>query len=71
MSVMGRQMQLESGEKIQIHRKKLERNQNRIETMKQLEAETQTLQQEIKVQERQHENIGFIPLDVLINGKTA
>ena len=154
VSVMGQQMRLESSEKIQIHRKKLERNQKRIAELKrlfikiyednaagrlsderfdmmsqsyeaeqkQLEAETQTLQQEIEVQERQHENIelfiqkadkyvgiekltpyalreliqgiyveapdkssgkrrqtthikydgiGFIPLDVLMNGKTA
>ena len=151
---MGQQMWLESTEKIQISRKKLERNQKRIAELKrlfikiyednaagrlsderfdmmsqsyeaeqkQLEAETQTLQQEIEVQERQHENIeffiqkadkyvgiekltpyvlreliqgiyveapdkstgkrrqtihikydgiGFIPLDVLMNGKTA
>ena len=154
VSVMGQQTRLESSEKIQIHRKKLERNQKRIAELKrlfikiyednaagrlsderfdmmsqsyeaeqkQLEAETQTLQQEIEVQERQHENIelfiqkadkyvgiekltpyalreliqsiyveapdkssgkrrqtihikydgiGFIPLDVLMNGKTA
>lgn len=89
VSVMGQQMRLESSEKIQIHRKKLERNQKRIAEpkrlfiktyednaagrlsderfdmmsqsyeaeQKQLEAETQTLQQEIEVQERQHENI--------------
>lgn len=83
VSVMGQQMRLESSEKIQIHRKKLERNQKRLfikiyednatgrlsderfdmmsqsyeAEQKQLEAETQTLQQEIEVQERQHENI--------------
>lgn len=154
VSAMGQQMRLESTEKIQISRKKLERNRKRIAELKQLfikiykdnaagrlsderfemtsqsyeaeqkqlEAETQTLQQEIEVQERQHENIelfiqkadkyvgiekltpyalreliqgiyveapdkstgkrrqtihikydgiGFIPLDVLMNGKTA
>lgn len=154
VSVMGQQMRLESTEKIQISRKKLERSQKRITELKrlfiriyednaagrlsddrfdmmsqsyeaeqkQLEEEAQTLQQEIEVQERQHENIelfiqkadkyvgiekltpyalreliqgiyveapdkssgkrrqsihikyggiGFIPLDELINGKTA
>lgn len=154
VSAMGQQMRLESTEKIQISRKKLERSQKRITELKrlfikiyednaagrlsddrfdmmsqsyeaeqkQLEEEAQTLQQEIEVQERQHENIelfiqkadkyvgiekltpyalreliqgiyveapdkssgkrrqsihikydgiGFIPLDELINGKTA
>ncbi len=154
VSAMGQQMRLESSEKIQIHRKKLERNQKRIAELKrlfikiyednaagrlsderfdmmsqsyeseqkQLEEEVLALQQEIEVQERQHENIelfiqkadkyvgiekltpyalreliqgiyveasdkssgkrrqsihikydgiGFIPLDVLMNGKTA
>ena len=91
VSAMGQQMWLESTEKIQISRTKLERNQKRIAELKrlfikiyednaagrlsderfdmmsqsyeaeqkQLEAETQTLQQEIEVQERQHENIEF------------
>ena len=154
MSVMGKQMRLESSEKIQVHHKRLERNQKRIAEVKrlfikiyednaagrlsderfdmlsesyeseqkQLEEEAVALQQEIEVQERQHENIelfirkadkyigiekltpyalreliqgiyveapdkssgkrrqsihikydgiGFIPLDELINGKTA
>ena len=89
MSVMGQQMRLESSEKIQVHHKKLERNQKRIAELKrlfikiyednaagrlsderfdmmsesyeseqkQLKEEAVALQQEIEIQERQHENI--------------